>query len=70
MVVYLGLGMGWYLGCFICVICNEFLVDMIYFCRNEEIYCERYYVDIIYFCCVVCDEVLSRLYRSEFELNF
>lgn len=35
----------WYLVCFVCSICYEFLVDMIYFWKNEKLYCGRYYCD-------------------------
>lgn len=47
----------WYLGCFVCLICNNFLVDLIYFFKEGVIYCGRYYVELYKFCCVVCDEV-------------
>lgn len=62
---HLGSGTGWHPGCFTCATCNELLVDMIYFCRNEEIYCERHYADTIYPRCAACDEIiLAREYTQ------
>lgn len=61
---HLGSGTGWHPGCFTCATCNELLVDMIYFCRNEEIFCERHYADSIYPRCAACDEVSARSYRG------
>lgn len=61
---HLGSGTGWHPGCFTCATCNELLVDMIYFCRNEEIFCERHYADSIYPRCAACDEVSARSYHG------
>ncbi|KAJ8301090.1 hypothetical protein KUTeg_020077 [Tegillarca granosa] len=54
----MGHGTCWHPGCFTCATCNELLVDMIYFCRNEDIYCERHYADSIYPRCSACDEII------------
>ncbi|XP_032673405.1 uncharacterized protein LOC116845148 [Odontomachus brunneus] len=32
---------SWHPGCFVCSVCNELLVDLVYFHYKNELYCER-----------------------------
>lgn len=47
----------WHPACFVCCICNELLVDMIYFWKNGNLYCGRHYCDSEKPRCAGCDEV-------------
>ncbi len=48
----------WHPGCFRCKTCNELLVDLIYFFKNDDIFCGRHYADLLRNRCAACDEVL------------
>ncbi|XP_034341520.1 testin-like [Arvicanthis niloticus] len=48
----------WHPACFICSICGEILVDMIYFWKNGKLYCGRHYCDSEKPRCVGCDELI------------
>ena len=47
----------WHPGCFRCQTCNELLVDLIYFFKNDDIFCGRHYADLLRNRCAACDEV-------------
>ncbi|XP_028628996.1 testin-like [Grammomys surdaster] len=53
----------WHPACFICSICGEILVDMIYFWKNGKLYCGRHYCDSEKPRCVGCDELI---YSNEY----
>ncbi|NP_001030036.2 Tes-like protein [Mus musculus] len=48
----------WHPACFICSICGEILVDMIYFWKNGKLYCGRHYCDSEKPRCSGCDELI------------
>lgn len=47
----------WHPGCFVCAICNNLLVDLIYFFKEGAIYCGRHYAELYKPRCAACDEV-------------
>ena len=47
----------WHPGCFVCSICNNLLVDLIYFYKDGGIYCGRHYAELYKPRCAACDEV-------------
>lgn len=56
---------SWHPGCFVCSVCNELLVDLVYFHYKNELYCGR---DLSAHLgiprCFACDEVIKRnIYR-------
>lgn len=56
---------SWHPGCFVCSVCNELLVDLVYFHYKNELYCAR---DLSAHLgiprCFACDEVIKRnIYR-------
>uniref|UniRef100_A0AAV2L4X6 Testin n=1 Tax=Knipowitschia caucasica TaxID=637954 RepID=A0AAV2L4X6_KNICA len=48
----------WHPACFVCVTCEELLVDMIYFWKKERMYCGRHYGDSEKPRCGGCDELI------------
>ena len=40
-----------------CAICNNLLVDLIYFFKEGAIYCGRHYAELYKPRCAACDEV-------------
>ena len=48
----------WHPECFVCEICREILVDLIYFHYEGKIYCGRHYGETIGIRCAACDEVI------------
>lgn len=54
----LGPNMGFHPACFVCVICKELLVDLIYFHREGKLYCGRHHAETLKPRCSACDEVL------------
>lgn len=55
-----GHGVCWHPPCFICTVCNELLVDLIYFYQDGKIYCGRHHAECLKPRCAACDEVSSR----------
>ena len=49
----------WHPGCFVCSICNNLLVDLIYFFKEGAIYCGRHYAELYKPRCAACDEVCN-----------
>ena len=47
----------WHPQCFVCKTCDELLVDLVYFFKDNEIYCGRHYADFFRPRCNACDEV-------------
>ena len=47
----------WHPQCFVCKTCDELLVDLVYFFKDNEIYCGRHYADFFRPRCQACDEV-------------
>ncbi|XP_037902643.1 protein prickle-like isoform X3 [Hermetia illucens] len=49
---------SWHPGCFICCICRELLVDLIYFHRDGRLYCGRHHAETLKPRCSACDEII------------
>jgi len=47
----------WHASCFVCVVCVELLVDLIYFYKDGDVYCGRHHAETLKPRCVDCDEV-------------
>lgn len=52
-----GHGVCWHPPCFICTVCSELLVDLIYFYQDGKIYCGRHHAECLKPRCAACDEV-------------
>lgn len=47
----------WHPACFVCSVCKELLVDLIYFYQDGKIYCGRHHAERLKPRCTACDEV-------------
>ncbi|KAI4827591.1 hypothetical protein KUCAC02_030976 [Chaenocephalus aceratus] len=45
-------------SCFVCSMCNELLVDLIYFYQDGKIYCGRHHAERLKPRCTACDEII------------
>uniref|UniRef100_A0AAV2LWZ9 Prickle-like protein 2 n=1 Tax=Knipowitschia caucasica TaxID=637954 RepID=A0AAV2LWZ9_KNICA len=52
-----GHGKCWHPQCFVCGMCEELLVDLIYFHQDGKIYCGRHHAERLKPRCCACDEV-------------
>lgn len=48
----------WHPACFVCSMCNELLVDLIYFYQDGKIYCGRHHAERLKPRCTACDEII------------
>ncbi|KAM6981148.1 LOW QUALITY PROTEIN: prickle-like protein 2b [Aplochiton taeniatus] len=53
-----GHGLCWHPGCFVCSMCDELLVDLIYFYQEGKIYCGRHHAQRLKPRCCACDEII------------
>ncbi|KAM9430077.1 prickle-like protein 2 isoform 1-T1 [Salvelinus alpinus] len=53
-----GHGLVWHPHCFVCSMCEELLVDLIYFHQEGKIYCGRHHSEILKPRCCACDEII------------
>ncbi|EDK99322.1 prickle-like protein 2 isoform X3 [Mus musculus] len=53
-----GHGICWHPPCFVCTVCNELLVDLIYFYQDGKIYCGRHHAECLKPRCAACDEII------------
>lgn len=53
-----GHGVCWHPGCFVCSMCDELLVDLIYFYQEGKIYCGRHHAQRLKPRCCACDEII------------
>ncbi|ROL47254.1 Prickle-like protein 2 [Anabarilius grahami] len=53
-----GHGMCWHPHCFVCCMCSELLVDLIYFHLDGKIYCGRHHAERLKPRCSACDEII------------
>jgi len=61
----------WHPGCFVCATCNELLVDLIYFYKDDQIYCGRHYAEKLKPRCAACDELIfSKEYTQAEDRNW
>ncbi|KAG9353285.1 hypothetical protein JZ751_017861 [Albula glossodonta] len=51
-----GHGVCWHPHCFVCSMCDELLVDLIYFYQDGKIYCGRHHAERLKPRCSACDE--------------
>ena len=49
----------WHPECFVCCVCENGLVDLIYYYKDGDVYCGRHHADSLKPRCNACDEVLS-----------
>ena len=55
-----------YPTCFACSVCQELLVDLIYFYKDRKLYCGRHHAETTKPRCSACDEVsLMRMCEDE-----
>ncbi|XP_037944175.1 protein espinas-like [Teleopsis dalmanni] len=54
----LGSHVCWHPGCFVCCVCKELLVDLIYFHRDGNLYCGRHHAETQKPRCSACDEII------------
>uniref|UniRef100_B4MPX6 Protein espinas n=2 Tax=Drosophila willistoni TaxID=7260 RepID=B4MPX6_DROWI len=54
----LGAQVCWHPGCFVCSVCKELLVDLIYFQRDGNLYCGRHHAETQKPRCSSCDEII------------
>lgn len=47
----------WHPHCFVCSMCEELLVDLIYFYQDGKIFCGRHHAERLKPRCTACDEV-------------
>ncbi|XP_054277732.1 protein prickle-like [Macrosteles quadrilineatus] len=48
----------WHPGCFVCSVCKELLVDLIYFYKEGKLYCGRHHAETLKPRCSACDEII------------
>ncbi|XP_032671336.1 protein prickle-like isoform X1 [Odontomachus brunneus] len=48
----------WHPACFICCVCRQLLVDLIYFWRDGRLYCGRHHAETLKPRCCACDEII------------
>ncbi|XP_020786649.1 prickle-like protein 2b isoform X2 [Boleophthalmus pectinirostris] len=48
----------WHPACFVCSMCSELLVDLIYFYHEGKIYCGRHHAERLKPRCTACDEII------------
>ncbi|XP_061544444.1 prickle-like protein 2b isoform X1 [Phycodurus eques] len=53
-----GHALCWHPACFVCSMCNELLVDLIYFYQGGKIYCGRHHAERLKPRCTACDEII------------
>lgn len=53
-----GHGVCWHPACFVCNMCSELLVDLIYFHQDGKIYCGRHHAERLKPRCTACDEII------------
>ncbi|XP_021695986.1 protein prickle isoform X2 [Aedes aegypti] len=51
-------GTCWHPACFVCSVCKELLVDLIYFHREARLYCGRHHAETLKPRCSACDEII------------
>ncbi|EDW01573.1 GH21516 [Drosophila grimshawi] len=54
----LGAQLCWHPGCFVCSVCKELLMDLIYFQRDGNLYCGRHHAETQKPRCSACDEII------------
>lgn len=65
-----GHGVCWHPGCFRCSVCQEMLVDLIYFYDGGKLYCGRHHAEKLKPRCSNCDEIIFCEECTEAEGHF
>ena len=52
-----GQNTSWHAACFVCCVCKELLVDLIYCFKDGRIFCGRHHAEMLRPRCAACDEV-------------
>lgn len=52
-----GQNTSWHASCFVCYICKELVVDLIYCFKDGRIFCGRHHAETLRPRCAACDEV-------------
>ena len=60
----------WHPSCFVCCVCRELLVDLIYFYREGRLYCGRHHAETLKPRCSACDEVISSFFKKKKIWNY
>ncbi|XP_041354774.1 prickle planar cell polarity protein 3-A-like isoform X2 [Gigantopelta aegis] len=61
----------WHPACFVCDVCDELLVDLVYCVHSKRLYCERHYAEVIRPRCPSCDELIfSGEYTKAMDQNY
>nr|BAF35975.1 prickle [Molgula tectiformis] len=53
-----GCAVCWHPNCFVCSVCDELLVDLIYFHQDGQLYCGRHHAETLKPRCSACDEII------------
>ena len=53
-----GQNTSWHASCFVCCVCKELLVDLIYCYKDGKIFCGRHHAETLRPRCAACDEVI------------
>ena len=65
-----GPSIRWHPNCFICSVCKELLVDLIYFIdTNGKLFCGRHHAETLKPRCSACDEVIENYFVIENYLS-
>lgn len=48
----------WHPACFVCCVCRQLLVDLIYFWKEGRLYCGRHHAETLKPRCCACDEII------------
>lgn len=66
-----GQNTSWHAACFVCCVCKELLVDLIYCYKDGRIFCGRHHAETLRPRCAACDEVCkSDLSLRKFYVTF
>ncbi len=60
---------SWHPSCFVCCVCKELLVDLIYFYKDSKVYCGRHHAESLKPRCAACDEVCKVKFTTHFGME-
>lgn len=62
-----GQNTSWHAACFVCYVCKELLVDLIYCFKDGRIFCGRHHAETLRPRCAACDEIIFAEQCTEAE---
>ncbi|XP_067042336.1 prickle planar cell polarity protein 3-B-like isoform X3 [Acropora muricata] len=62
-----GQNTSWHAACFVCCVCKELLVDLIYCFKDGRIFCGRHHAEMLRPRCAACDEIIFAEQCTEAE---